>query len=58
MLNMQQEVTFSEINHSAPITETNRTKIIFSAILTPFVIQKTCYLQIISAKTSLASYLL
>ena len=51
-------ITFSENSQSAPITETNRTKITLSAIMTPFVTQKSGIFVTSCAKTALASYLL
>ena len=51
-------ITFSEINHSAPICETSATKNSNSAILTPDVTQKRGIFAIYSAKTALANYLL
>ena len=49
---------FSEINHSAPISETDRTKITLSANMTLGVTQKRGIFATISAKTALANYLL
>jgi hypothetical protein len=51
-------ITFSEINHSRAITETNRTKFAFSAIMTLGVTQKRGIFVANSAKTALANYLL
>ena len=51
-------ITFSEINHSRAITETNRTKFALSAIMTLDVTQKSGIFAIISAKTAMAHYLL
>ncbi len=49
---------FSEINHSAPISETNTTKFTFSAILTPICHTNMPLFIKLYAKTSLARYLL
>ena len=51
-------VTFSEINHSAPICETSERKISNSANMTPRVTQKSGIFVTEYAKTPLANYLL